>query len=526
LFGSDEVARPGATDPRQAVETCGMVEFMHSSERLLLATGDLVWADRCEEVAFNQLPAALTADSRGLRYLSAPNMAASDRTSHAPGLMNGGPMYCFDPHDHRCCQHNVGHGWPYLAQHLWLATADDGLCLAMPLESKVRARVGVRGAEVELETLPGYPFAPFVGVVVRAAQAVLFPLYVRVPGWSEATHVSVAQGEPVEWPDAAGKLVRIEREWNSGDRLLLSFSSAPRVRRWPGNKDCASIEWGPLVYALEIASETVRSGGTDAWPAFEVLPRGPWNYALDLSEPEIAVEWSDVDAQALDTFRWDPEHVFARLKVKARRAPGWTLDRHALVAPLVQSPVRADAAVETVALIPMGAARIRITAFPVAGEGATGNDWPPPPEPPHPAWRVRASHTFEHDSAEACFDGVEAALSGDATIPRHTFWPRKGSSEWIEYEFDAPRRVVASDVLWFDDTGRGGCAIPERWSLAWRDESGHWRDLPRATYEPAARDMFCRATFDPVTATAVRLHVGLQPERSGGVLEWRVTTAP
>ena len=76
----------------------------------------------------------------GLRYLTAPNMATADRTSHAPGIQNGGPMFAMDPTIHRCCQHNFGHGWPYLAEHLWLATADDGLALAFPLAERGRRR--------------------------------------------------------------------------------------------------------------------------------------------------------------------------------------------------------------------------------------------------------------------------------------------------------------------------------------------------------------------------------------------------
>lgn len=40
----------------QAVETCGMVEFMLSAERLVTITGDTSWADMCEDVAFNSSP--------------------------------------------------------------------------------------------------------------------------------------------------------------------------------------------------------------------------------------------------------------------------------------------------------------------------------------------------------------------------------------------------------------------------------------------------------------------------------------
>src|SRR5262249_17116921 len=79
MFGADEVARPGFTDPRQAAETCSMVEYMSSFEQLLRFTGDAVYADRCEEVAFNDLPAAFMPDYKGLHYLTSPNMVQLDK---------------------------------------------------------------------------------------------------------------------------------------------------------------------------------------------------------------------------------------------------------------------------------------------------------------------------------------------------------------------------------------------------------------------------------------------------------------
>lgn len=526
LFGSDEVARPGATDPRQAVETCGMVEFMFSCERLALATGDLTWVERCEEVALNQLPSALTADMRALRYLSAPNMATSDRTSHAPGLMNGGPMYCFDPHDHRCCQHNFGHGWPYLAQHLWTATADRGLCLMVPLESKVAALVGEHGARVEIECRGEYPLRPAVSLRLALDAPLRFPLYVRVPSWSDVTRVALNGERLGESSPAAGRALRIEREWRDGDTLEIDYltdAAKPVVKRWPGNKDFASVEWGPLTYALEIASETRRSGGSDAWPAFEIVPSGPWNYALALEDPSIEVVARDAD---FSDFAWSPEQMPHELRMRARIAPGWTLDRHGLVAPLVQSPVRALEQSSEITLIPMGAARIRITAFPVAGAGVDVHDWPPAPVAPHPRWSVSASHTFVNDTADACFDGVEPESSADASLARHTFWPHTGGAEWIQYEFGAEIAVRGSEVYWFDDTGHGRCATPERWSLSYRDASGDWHALVDATYASPERDRWCAASFSAVRATALRLDVTLQPEHSAGVLEWRVDSDP
>ncbi|MEJ2703752.1 MAG: glycoside hydrolase family 127 protein, partial [Sedimentisphaerales bacterium] len=107
MFGGDENCRPGFTGPRQAVETCGMVEMMLSDEILLMISGDTKWADRCEDVAFNSLPAAFTPDLKALHYLTAPNMILCDRKSKSPGLQNGGPMLLYDPHLHRCCRYRA-----------------------------------------------------------------------------------------------------------------------------------------------------------------------------------------------------------------------------------------------------------------------------------------------------------------------------------------------------------------------------------------------------------------------------------
>jgi DUF1680 family protein len=130
MFGADENARPGFDDPRQGIETCGMVEQMNSDEHLLRITGDIFWADHAEEVAFNTYPAAVTEDFRGLRYITSPNMVQNDSKNHHPGIDNRGPFLMMNPFSSRCCQHNHAQGWPYYAENLWMATPDDGLAAA------------------------------------------------------------------------------------------------------------------------------------------------------------------------------------------------------------------------------------------------------------------------------------------------------------------------------------------------------------------------------------------------------------
>jgi hypothetical protein len=66
-----------------------------------------------------------------------------------------------------------------------------------------------------------------------------------------------------------------------------------------------------------------------------------------------------------------------RISARARRIPEWIADDEHVVAPLQDGPAASDSPVETVALVPMGAARLRITSFPVVA--ADGRRWVPEP---------------------------------------------------------------------------------------------------------------------------------------------------
>jgi hypothetical protein len=92
-FAGDENCRPGYIDPRQGFETCGIVELMHSHQMLARMTGDPVWLDRCEDLAFNSLPAALDPGQKGVHYISCANSIALDNGTKTQGqFQNGFPM--------------------------------------------------------------------------------------------------------------------------------------------------------------------------------------------------------------------------------------------------------------------------------------------------------------------------------------------------------------------------------------------------------------------------------------------------
>ena len=381
MFGADEVARPGYDDPHQGIETCGLVEEMNSDEQMLRISGDLFWADHAEDVAFNMYPAALTADMKALRYFTAPNMVVCDDRDHSPGIMNSGPFFLMNPFSSRCCQHNHGQGWPYYAENLWMATPDNGAFAALYAASEATIRVG-NGPEVVFKEQTHYPFEEGVQISLSMDKPVKFPLYLRIPEWCNRASVEV-NGKMMPVHPQAGKIVFLEREWKSGDRISLKLPMEMEVRRWEKNHNSVSVNYGPLTFSLKIKENYVKKAsdataigdskwqeGVDQskWPSWEILPGSDWNYGLvlDKEHPERSFK-IEKKAWPKDNFPFTTEDVPLVIRAKARQIPQWTLDQYGLCGELPDSPVQTDQPVVDVELVPMGAARLRVSALPVVG---------------------------------------------------------------------------------------------------------------------------------------------------------------
>ncbi|MFK0058617.1 RICIN domain-containing protein [Streptomyces werraensis] len=374
-MAGDENCRPGFTDPRQGFETCGVVELMASHELLVRITGDPVWADRCEDLAFNTLPASLDPQGRAVHYITSANgVDLDDRTKTQGQFQNGFAMQAYHAgvDQYRCCPHNYGMGWPYFTEELWLGTDDGGLAAAMYAPSTVRVQVA-GGTTVGVTEDTGYPFTDTVRLTVSTPRPVRFPLRLRVPGWCRSPELRVA-GRAVSAPDGPG-WASVTRTWRDGDVVTLRLPQRTEVRALPEQHGAVTVQHGPLAYSLEIGERYDRYAGDDTFPAYEVHATTPWNCGLAPSpRPEFTRTPGPV-----------PDNPFThattpvRITADARRVAEWTADDEHVVTPLQDSPARSDAPVERVTLIPMGAARLRITALPTASPD--GRPWTP--EPPY-----------------------------------------------------------------------------------------------------------------------------------------------
>ena len=374
MFGADENARIGFFDPRQGTETCGFAEQMASDEIMLLITGDPYWAENCEDIAFNSYPAAFMPDYKSLRYITSPNMVMSDSENHKPGIDNAGPFLAMNPFSSRCCQHNHGFAWPYYAEHLILATPDNGAAAVLFNACEAQMKVA-DGKEIVIKEMTDYPFDTQISFTVETnEETVKFPFYIRIPSWTRNASLKI-NGKATAVNTESGNYLCIHREWKNGDKVEVNYPMEISYRTWQVNKNSVSVDYGPLTLSLRIAEKYVEKNSaetaiwdskwqegadTSQWPSYEIYPDSPWNYALQVQSVKLK-ERKDLKPGVNPFTQADIPLVF---EAYGRQIPEWKIDEYKLCGVLPdEDAVKSDTS-EKLELIPMGAARLRISAFP------------------------------------------------------------------------------------------------------------------------------------------------------------------
>ncbi|MEO6711540.1 MAG: beta-L-arabinofuranosidase domain-containing protein [Planctomycetota bacterium] len=457
-------------------ETCAAIGMGMWNQRMFLLTRQTKYADMLEREVYNNIPAGVS--------------LGGDRFFYDNPLASRGDKQRVPWFDCSCCPSNIVRYLPAMGERIYAVSGAD---LFVVLYAASSAEVEVAGTKLKISQDTDYPVSGTVKIAVEPAKPARFALHLRVPDWcKEPRLVAPADSGARRQTPGADEYV-IDREWRAGDVVTLELPMSPRrIHADPkveADVGRVAISRGPLVYCFEAAD----NGGS----------------ARNLALPEAAALSSAWESALLGG-------------TTVLRATG-----------------------EAVSLDDLGkriAKPARLVAIPYSswnnrgGEGTAGEMvvWIPEAaglaELPGQGFRVEqdglaltASHCWSGDTLLALIDGRLPSSSSDDSIPRMTFWDHRGSAEWIEMDFDKPRKLAKSSVYWFDDTGRGNCRLPESWRLAWKDGEA-WKPVvlsPGSSYG-VGKDAFAEISFEPVETSALRVEIQLRKEFSAGVLEWKV----
>jgi len=479
-------------------ETCAAIANALWNHRMFLLHGEARYLDVLELILYNGFLAGVSLS--GDRFFYPNPLAADGRTRFNHGSTERQPWFGCS-----CCPVNVVRFLPSIPG---FAYAVDSASLYVNLYAAGSAEATVAGRRIQVVQETAYPWDGKVHLRLAPEAATRFALRLRQPGWSAGRIVpsqvyrqeGTLDADPHLQingkPQAAAGLHRekgfivLDREWAPGDVVDLEFAM-PVVRvisreEVAGNRGRAALHRGPVVYCLEGADHD--------------------GHVLDLSLPD--------DVSLSPKLRPDLLGGVVVLQgsgMAAREAEDGTVQTHQVPVTAIPYAVWNHRGPGEMAVwLPRDPAGCRPLPRPTLAGASTPS----------------ASHTWERDTVMALNDRLDPKDSCDLDIPRFTWWDHRGTAEWVQYDLPAPTRVGAVSVYWFDDTGVGQCRVPASWRLLARGDGDAWQPVATAGPFGVAKDTWNRVSFAPLTITALRLEVQLQPGVSGGILEWVLEPAP
>ena len=459
------------------LETCAAIGAGFFHRNMNLAFGDARYADELERVLYNGILSGVSLKGNTYFYEN-PLEAGKNRAR-------------WSWHECPCCPPMFLKIMGALPGFIY---AQDQEAVYVNLFVSSQATVAQNGAKVVLRQATHYPWQGDIRLTVEAEPEIEFAIHLRLPSWCDDPRLEV-NGEPLtDYKNVRG-YAQIRRKWRRGDVIGLSLpmpvrriKAHPKVEADVGR---VALQRGPLVYCLE-------AGDNGGHVQNLVIP--PDARLGTQSRPELlgGVMVIHGQAQALSRAEW-PDALY----LSAKGIPGVSNVEFTAI-PYFANANRKPG--EMMVWMAESAERAKPLPPATTASGAVPS----------------ASHCWPKDTLEALNDQIDPAASDDTKIPRFTWWDHRGTKEWVEYNFERPERISATEVYWWDERRiKAHCRVPKSWRILYRS-GNEWKPVSGASEYTTSMDRFNRVIFDSVETSAMRLEVTLQPQWSGGILEWRI----
>ncbi len=219
---------------RSYCETCAALSLVLWNHRMLLATGDVKYADYMDRCFYNATLVGISLS--GTEYFYSNRMETKKGAARKP--WHGCP----------CCPPNIHRLLGSMQRHIY-TTDDSGVQINMYNSSTLKTRVGSQNVELVQDS--DYPRSGDVEITVRSVGK--FALSLRIPAWADGAE-AVCNGQSIG-PARAGTRLKIDRKWNPGDVVKLTLPMKVRLvagnAKVPDQLGKIAIFRGPLVYCLE-----------------------------------------------------------------------------------------------------------------------------------------------------------------------------------------------------------------------------------------------------------------------------------
>lgn len=465
-------------------ETCAAIANVYWNNRMFLLHGDAKYIDILERTLYNGLLSGISLSGDKFFY---PNPLASMGQHQRRSWW-----------DCACCVSNMTRFMPSIPGYLY---AQNNNNLYVNLFAGSSSEITLPAGKLTILQNTNYPWEGSNEITINPAKKINFTLHIRIPGWAQQqpvpgglyTETGASQpivillnGKPVSYKMEKGYAI-INRTWSAGDKIRFDLPmQAQKVianEQVKANTGRFALQRGPLVYCLESPDNS------------------------DSSVMNIVVP-KETPVQAV----YKPDLLNG---VMTLQMTGLATRRQANSEALLQASQNVTA-IPYYAWANRGPSEMEVW---IASEASVAK----PKPAPSIASRSRVSSSVNNPRMyRSVNDQYEPADSKDPSASYLHWWPKKNTTEWVQYDFDSSYTVSQSIVYWFDDSPWGGCRIPASWKIYYRTTSGEWAPVKNTSAYEIEKDKYSTVKFEPVTTTALKLEVQLPAEFATGIHEWIV----
>jgi hypothetical protein len=334
---------------------------------------------------------------------------------------------------------------------------------------------------------------------VSPAKPIKRSIKIRIPGWARnqpvpgdlyrfLTHLDsdpTIQVNNQKIPLALNNgYAVISRKWYAGDHITINFPMPiRRIIAHTEVKDCqdkVALQRGPVVYCSE-------------WPEYRdhrVLDLYmPDTTSLSYSFNKDLLGGTGIISGDVKGLKWNPKQTgILHRSVKFTAIPYSVWNNR-------------------------GPGEMRIW-FPRSRQAAAPR--------PLPSIASRSTFTASSSFATGLNDQYDPGSSSDTSKPFFNWWQKHGTTEWVQYNFKKRQMVSETSVYWLEISHHDAhIRVPESWRLLYK-KGDIWLPVLNRTPYSIFKDQYNQVLFDPIKTNALRIEVKLQPEYSGGIIEWKV----
>ncbi len=464
-------------------ETCASIGNVFWNQRLFQLHGEAKYFDILERTLYNALLSGVSLSGDLFFY---PNPLES-RGQHARSPWFG----C------ACCPSNICRFIPSVPGYVY-AYDNQNIYVNLYMANQAKFTDG-QEKTIEIEQKTDYPWSGDIELTVNPSSQNAFGIALRIPGWAGNESVPSdlyrfteqfatafqlnVNGKPAKYQLINGYAV-ISSTWKKGDKINLSLPMDVKKiianDKVESDRNRLSLQRGPFVYCLEGADQ----------------PNGHSTNILIDKSAQITSQKEVNLLNGITTLKGNAQALEESTSGKNRSIP-----IHFTAIPYYAWANRG--AGEMLVWLPYAESAARPLPLPTI------------------ATESLLTASTETKSLNAIRDHDIPSNSNDHSISYYHWWPKKNSTEWIQYTFSEEKTISTSSVYWFDDGPWGGCRIPAGWKVLYLS-GNEWLPVKTEQAPEILKDKLNTVSFVPVKTKAVRLEVTLPADNASGIYEWLV----